>query len=135
MTKPTPKELLKESIRQLEIKQAEEGEQLKVQFKATYESLKLVNLVKSSLKELTNSVEIKNNLFESIVSIVTGYLTKKLMISSTSNPFKKILGALIQLGVTNLVAKNAESIRTYITELIDKFLHPTEEEEVPETEA
>ena len=135
MKKPTPKELLRESIRQLEIKQAEEGELLKVQFKATYESLKLVNLVKSSLKELTNSVEIKNNLFESIVSIVTGYLTKKLMISSSSNPFKKILGALIQLGVTNLVAKNAESIRTYITELIDKFLHPTEEEEVPETEA
>jgi len=135
MTKPTPKELLKESIRQLEIKQAEEGAQLKAQFKETYESLKLVNLIKSSLKEVTESIEIKNSLFESIISIVTGYLTKKLMISSTSNPFKKILGALIQLGVTNLVAKNAESIRTYITELIDKFLHPTEEEEVPETEA
>ena len=135
MAKQTAVESLKGSIRLLEIQQAEEGKILKEQFKATYESLKLVNLVKSSLKELTESVEIKNNLFESIVSIVTGYLTKKLMISSTSNPFKKILGALIQLGVTNLVAKNAESIRTYITELIDKFLHPKEEEEVPETEA
>ena len=135
MAKQTAVESLKGSIRLLEIQQAEEGKILKEQFKATYESLKLVNLVKSSLKELTESVEIKNNLFESIVSIVTGYLTKKLMISSSSNPFKKILGALIQLGVTNLVAKNAESIRTYITELIDKFLHPTEEEEVPETEA
>lgn len=134
MTKPTPKELLKESIRQLEIKQAEEGEQLKAQLRATYESMKLVNLVKSSLKELTDSVEIKNNLFETIVSIVTGYLTKKLMISSSSNPFKKILGVLIQLGVTNLVAKNAEAIRTYITELIDKFMHPAVEE-VPEPEA
>ena len=135
MAKQTAVESLKGSIRLLEIQQAEEGKILKEQFKATYESLKLVNLVKSSLKELTESVEIKNNLFESIVSIVTGYLTKKLMISSSSNPFKKILGALIQLGVTNLVAKNAESIRTYITELIDKFLHPKEEEEVPETEA
>ena len=134
MTKPTPKELLKESIRQLELKQAEEGEQLKAQFKATYESLKLVNLLKSSLKEVTESVEIKNNLFETIVSIVTGYLTKKLMISSSTNPFKKILGVLIQLGVTNLVAKNAETIRTYITELINKFMHPAVEE-VPEPEA
>ena len=134
MTKPTPKELLHESIRQLEIRQAEEGEQLKAQLRATYESMKFVNLVKSSLKDLTDSVEIKNNLFETIVSIVTGYLTKKLMISSSSNPFKKILGVLIQLGVTNLVAKNAETIRTYITELIDKFLHPAVEE-VPEPEA
>jgi len=132
MAKQTAAESLKESIRLLEIQQAEEGKILKEQFKATYESLKLVNLVKSSLKELTDSVEIKNNLFESIVSIFTGYLTKKLMISSTSNPFKKILGALIQLGVTNLVAKNAETIRIYITELIDRFLHP--KEEVPETE-
>lgn len=133
MAKQTAVESLKESIRLLEIQQAEEGKILKEQFKATYESLKLVNLVKSSLKDLTDSVEIKNNLFESIVSIVTGYLTKKLMISSTSNPFKKILGVLIQLGVTNLVAKNAETIRFFITELIDRFLHP--KEEVPETEA
>lgn len=132
MANQTAVESLKESIRLLEIQQAEEGKILKEQFKITYESLKLVNLVKSSLKELTDSVEIKNNLFESIVSIVTGYLTKKLMISSNSNPFKKILGALIQLGVTNLVAKNAETIRFYITEFIDRFLHP--KEEVPETE-
>lgn len=132
MTQQTAAEKLKESIRLLEIRQAEEGKELKEQFKATYESLKLVNLVKNSLKELTDSVEIKNNLFESIVSIVTGYLTKKLMVSSSSNPFKKILGALIQLGVTNLVAKNAETIRFFITELIDRFMHP--KEEVPETE-
>lgn len=132
MAKQTAVESLKESIRLLEIQQAEEGKILKEQFKATYESLKLVNLVKSSLSELTNSVEIKNNLFETIVSIVTGYLSKKLMINSTSNPFKKILGVLIQLGVTNLVAKNAETIRFFITELIDRFLHP--KEEVPETE-
>ena len=132
MAKQTAVESLKESIRLLEIQQAEEGKILKEQFKATYESLKLVNLVKSSLADLTNSVEIKNNLFETIVSIVTGYLSKKLMINSTSNPFKKILGVLIQLGVTNLVAKNAETIRFFITELIDRFLHP--KEEVPETE-
>ena len=135
MAKQTAVESLKGSIRLLEIQQAEEGKILKEQFKITYESLKLVNLVKSSLKELTNSVEIKNNLFESIVSVLSGYITKKLMISSKSNPFMKISGLVLQFGVTNLVAKNAESIRTYITELIDKFLHPKEEEEVPETEA
>ena len=134
MTKPTPKELLKESIRQLEIKQAEEGEQLKAQFKETYESLKLVNLIKNSLKEVTESIEIKNSLFESIVSVLSGYVTKKLMISSKSNPFMKIIGLILQFGVTNMVAKNAETIRTYIAELIDKFLHPAAEE-VPEPEA
>ena len=132
MAKQTAVESLKESIRLLEIQQAEEGKILKEQFKATYESLKLVNLVKSSLKDLTDSVEIKNNLFESIVSIVTGYISKKLMIKSDGNILKKILGLIVQFGVTNLVAKNAETIRIFITEVIDRFLHP--KEEVPETE-
>ncbi|MDD2306326.1 MAG: hypothetical protein PHP53_16605 [Prolixibacteraceae bacterium] len=136
MAKQTAVDSLKESIRLLEIQQAEEGQILKEQFKITYESLKLVNLVKSSLKELTDSVEIKTNLFESIVSIFTGYLSKKLTIKSDGNIFKRILGLVVQFGVTNLVAKNAETIRIFITEFIDRFLHPKEEkEEIPETEA
>ena len=133
MAQQTAKEALQESIHQLEIRQAEEGEQLKEQFKITYESLKFVNLIKSSIRDLTESVEIKNTLFESIVSVFSGYVTQKLMVSSKSNPFKKIMALILQFGVTNLVAKNAEVIRTYLTQLIDKFLHP--KEEVPEAEA
>ena len=132
MTQPTAKEKLRDSIRQLEIQQVREGEELKAQFKATYESLKLVNLVKSSLKEVTESVEIKNTLFESIISVVSGYLSRKLMVNKNSNPFLKIVGLVMQFGITNLVAKNAEVIRMYVTELIDKFLHP--KEETPEAE-
>lgn len=135
MTQPTAKEKLRDSIRQLEIQQAREGEELKAQFKATYESLKLVNLVKSSLKEVTESVEIKNTLFESIISVISGYVSRKLMVNKNSNPFLKIVGLVMQFGITNLVAKNAEVIRMYVTELIDKFLHPKEEAPEAETEA
>lgn len=127
MTQPTAKEKLLDSIRQLEIQQTREGEELKAQFKATYESLKLVNLVKSSLKEVTESVEIKNSLFESIISVVSGYVSRKLMVSKKSNPFAKIVALVVQMGVTKLVANNAEVIREYITQMIDKYLHPKEE--------
>jgi len=133
MKKQSAREALRESIRLLEIQQAHEGEELKAQFKATYESLKLVNLVKSSLKEVTESVEIKNTLFESIISVVSGYVSRKLMVNKNSNPFLKIVGLVMQFGITNLVAKNAEVIREYITQLIDKFLHP--KEETPEAQA
>lgn len=124
---------LKESIRLLEIKQTEEGEILKQQFRITLESFKPVNLIKNSIKELTGSSEIKTTLFETIVSIITGYITKKIMIKSDGNPFLKIIGVMLQFGVTSVIAKNAESIRNFITQLIDKFLHPAEET-VPETE-
>jgi len=135
MAKQSAVDSLKESIRLLEIRQVEEGQALKEQFRITYESLKPLNLIKSSLNELTSSVEIKNSLFETIVSILTGYLTKKMMVSSKSNPFMKILGALLQFGVTSIVAKNAESIRNYIMGIIDRFIQPEEQEEdIPETE-
>ena len=135
MAKQSAVDSLKESIRLLEIRQAEEGQALKEQFRITFESLKPVNLLKSSIRELTGSAEIKNSLFETIVSILTGYLTKKMMVSPKSNPFMKILGAVLQFGVTSLVAKNAESIRNYIMGLIDRFMNPVDEapEEVPET--
>ena len=133
MEKLSAVDSLKESIRLLEIRQAEEEEILKEQFKITYESLKPVNLIKSSLHEILGSHEIKNNLFETMVSIFTGFISKKIMVSSKSNFFTKIMGAMLQFGVTTIVAKNAESIRIFIIDLIDKFLHP-EEKEIPETE-
>jgi hypothetical protein len=119
---------LKESIRLLEIRQAEEGKILKDQFRITYESLKPVNLIKNSLKELANSAEIKNSLLKTIVSLVSGYFTQKLVVSSKSNLFTKLLGVLMQFGVTNLVSKNSEIIRNFISNLIEKYLSPSEEE-------
>ena len=134
MVKQSAVDSLKESIRLLEIRQAEEGEQLREQFKITYESLKPVNLIKNSLKDIVNSAEVKNSLFETVISLVSGYLTQKFIVNSKSNVFVKLLGVLMQFGITNLVSKNAETIRTFITNLIEKYTTPAEEE-IPETEA
>ena len=135
MAKQNAVDSLKESIRILEIRQTEEGRQLNAQLKITYESLKPINLIKNSVKELAESFEIKNNLFETVISIVSGYLTQKFIVNSKSNIFVKLLGILMQYGVTNLVSKNAETVRSFISDLIEKFLHRTDEEyEVPETE-
>jgi len=133
MAKENEIEKLHESIRLLEIKQAEEGEILKAQFKVTYESLKPVNLIKNSLKEITSSAELKGDLFESVIALVSGFVTRKLMVSSKSNFFIKVLGLIAQFGVTNLIARNADSIREFLSDLIDKFFKPAEEQS-PETE-
>lgn len=137
MVKQNAVDSLKESIRILEIRQAEEGQQLYAQLRITYESLKPINLIKNSVKELAESFEIKNSLFETIISIVSGFMTQKFIVNSKSNVFMKIFGVLMQFGITNLVSKNAETIRTFISDLIEKFTrnkYEEEEEEVPETE-
>ena len=124
---------LKESIRLLEIKQAEEGAVLKEQFAVTLESLKPINLLKTTIKEMTNAVDLRSNLSETVISILAGYLTKKVMVNSKSGPFIKILGAVLQFGTTSLIAQNADNIREFINRMIDRFLR-TGPEEVPETE-
>ncbi len=124
---------LKESIRLLEIKQAEEGAILKEQFAVTIESLKPINLLKTTIKEMTNSVDLKSNLSETVISIVAGYLTKKMMVNSKSGPFMKILGAILQFGVTSVIAQNADNIRDFLNRMIDRYLR-IEPEEVPEPE-
>jgi hypothetical protein len=128
MIKQKPVDSLRESIRLLEIKQAEEAKILKEQFSVTVESLKPVNLLKSSIKEMTSSADLKNNLFETVFSILGGYLSKKIMVNSKSGPFLKIAGAVLQFGVTTVLAQNAEKIRNYINNLIEKYLQPDPEE-------
>ena len=134
MTKQNAVNSLKESIRRVEIRQAEEGTILKNQFRITYESLKPVNLIKNSMKEIASSVEIKNSVFETIASIVTGYLSQKLIVNSKSNVFMKILGIVMQFGVTNLISKNSEDVRFFLSNLVERFINPSLEEEIPETE-
>ena len=133
MATQTATERLKESIRLLELKQQEEGKILKEQLKITYESLKPVNLIKSSLKEITTSVEIKNDLLGAIMSILSGYFAKRMVAGSNSNVFIKVLGALLQFGVTGLIAKNADAIRSFLSTLIDKMVHPAEETPEPDS--
>jgi len=134
MAKQNAVESLKESIRLLEIRQAEEGEILKQQFKVTYETLKPVNLLKKSLKDITSSAELKGDLFESVVALVSGYVSRKLMVSSKSNFFVKILGLITQFGISNLIARNADTIREFFSGLIDKFFKPAEGQTPPTTE-
>lgn len=111
---------LRESIRLLEIKQAEEEKILKEHLRLTYESLKPVNLLKSTIRDISGSVEIRSGMLETVISILSGYLTQKLIVRPGSNVLTRILGTIMQFGVAGFIAKNAESIRVYMNRLFDK---------------
>jgi len=131
---------LKESIRLLEMRQAEEGKVFREQFQITYESLKPVSLIKSSVKELVSFVEMRAGLLETIVSMLSGYFTQKMVIRSR-NPLMKIFMNFLQLGITGVVDKSIESIRNFIAGQINRFfgfvgekVPQTQEEKVSRTE-
>ena len=128
MSKITTTAELKEAIRLLEIQQKVEGALLKEQFKTTYESLKPVNLIGNTIKELIKSPDLKGDLLTTALSLGAGYLSKKAAVGNTANPLKQLLGTLLQMGVTSLVSKNSDTIKSIGSELFSRLLSPKKTE-------
>jgi hypothetical protein len=112
MKKINQTEILKETILLMKMKQAEELVQLKDQYHYTIESLKPLNLIKNAFGLMATSPEIKGNILSNIVGMTTGYLTKKVLLGSTHNPIKRILGTLLQFVITNVVTKHSDTSKS-----------------------
>lgn len=80
-----------EAIRLLEIKQKEEELLLKEQFIITYESLKPVSLIKSTIKDLMTTPNLNNNILCTVLSIASDYATKKIAIADNKTQFNNYL--------------------------------------------
>ena len=102
---------LEAAISQLEHRQAAEGKILKEQFHYAFESVRPINLIKNTFKEAVESQDIQNNILNTSVGLVAGYLSKTLFEGVSHSPFKKLLGAALLFGITNVVAKNPEVVK------------------------
>lgn len=129
MEKITTVAELKSAIQELENKQAQEWPLLKEQFRTTSESLKPLNLIKSAFKDVTASSGIKDTLLGATVGLTAGYLSKTLIVGASQNPFKKLLGDLLQLGVSTIVSKNPEAIKSLAEGLLN-FVGKKEENNI-----
>lgn len=107
-------------IRELEEKRAKELILLRAQFQTTQESLKPFNLIKSTISEAFSSSEIKKNI--SVIGIGTGLITKKLLVGSSLNPFKNLLGTLLQFAVGNVISKRAKGIKSKVGNFIHFYM-------------
>ena len=112
MQKISSREGLRNAIQLLEIEQNSKGDLLKKQVMLTYESLRPVNLIKNTLKDLFSSSFQDENISGIAAGLTGGYILKKLFIGRSGNPLKKILGSIIQFGITNIIAQNSQLIRS-----------------------
>jgi hypothetical protein len=103
---------LRAAIVQLEIRQAEEGKLLKEQFHLAYESMKPINLIKSTLREVAASGEIKDDVINASVGMTAGYITKAVFQGVTRGPFRNILGTAVMFGVKNIIARNPDAVKS-----------------------
>lgn len=108
MKRTNETETLKEAIQLFKLKQADALFQLKNQYHHTCESLKPLNLIKKAFGQIATSAEFKGNILSKALGIATGYFNRKVLLGSTYNPIKRILGTLLQFVMTNLVKKDSE---------------------------
>jgi hypothetical protein len=103
---------LKNAIQLLEAEQAIKGQVLKEQFLLTFESLKPANLVKNTLSDLVSSPFLIDNLLNIAISLATGFLTKKIIVSASGSIFRKFLGSIMQVGVSSAVRQHPDAIKS-----------------------
>lgn len=108
----TSRDELKNAIQLLEAEQAAKGQLLKDQVFTIYESLKPLNLIKNTLKDLSSSPYLIENIAGSVVGIATGYLSRRIVVGASANIFRKVFGTILQFGITNLVAKKSDAIKS-----------------------
>ena len=110
MRKITVAEALKKSILVLEQRQTDQGILLKEQLTVTYESLKPINFIRKVINEIKSPSVLKDNLIQTATGLISGYLTRKIVVRSSTNPFLRLAGILVQYGVTNFVSNHSASI-------------------------
>jgi hypothetical protein len=103
---------LKSAIQLMEAEQAMKGELLKEQIFTTYESLKPVNLITRTMKDLSSSPYVINSLAGSALGLATGYFSKRIVVGASTNIIRKLIGTALQFGITTLVAKKAVTIKS-----------------------
>ncbi|MDZ4823680.1 MAG: hypothetical protein SH856_09485 [Flavobacteriales bacterium] len=110
---------LRAAILRLEARQQKEGKMLKEQFDLAYESIKPINLIKNTFKEVVASGDLKDQILNSSVGLTAGLISKKIFERGTGNPIKKLIGTAIMFGVKRVVAQHPEVIKSLGTGLMN----------------
>ena len=101
---------LKDAIQLLEVEQGIKELLFKEQFYLTYESLKPINILKKTLKEIGSSPYLIDNISGTAMGLASGFLSKKIFVGASGSIIRKLIGSFLQFGITNVVAQNSNVI-------------------------
>jgi hypothetical protein len=109
LVKRKSSEDLKTAIALLEIKRVAEREAISEQFMIVTDNLKPVNILKRSIHEIAGSFDLKDQLIQTGAGLIAGYLTRKVVVRSSTNPFVRLAAVALQYGVTTYISNNSNA--------------------------
>ena len=96
---------LEQRILELEKIQERQLAELKMSVEGVMESFKPSNMLRTALKDVIESPDIRSTAISTALGIGAGYLGRKLVVGKSGGVFKKITGSAIQFLITNFVRK------------------------------
>ena len=120
---------LKAAIEGLKARRANDLCNLKDEIEIVGEKLKPGNLIKTVFNDVMDLPDLKTNILNSAIGLVTGIFAKKLVIGKTINPIKKLLGFVLETFVATKISKNADEIKSTSGALLKKIFQKKDAEE------
>ena len=102
---------LESRIRELEKVQARQMAELKMSAVGIVESFSPSNMLKSALKDVVQSPDLRSTAINAAIGIGAGFLGKKIYVGNSRNVFKKIAGTAVQFFIANFVRKKIPVIK------------------------
>jgi len=113
MQKITSVDELKNAIQLLETEQKNKGKLLRENVLQVYERLKPANLIRTTIKDLFSSSFQLENISGISAGLASGFLANRLFIGKSGSTLKKLLGSILQYGMTSIIAQKADLIKAF----------------------
>lgn len=117
-----PNEILALRILALEEQKKLELILLKEVIREASTKLNPLEIIKNAIATENNTDGLGTNIVHDLIGMSTGFVSKKLMFGSTTNPFKKIIGSILQFAVAKFVSNHSEKIQAMGEVLFQKLL-------------
>lgn len=104
---------LEAAIEVLRAEKELKGQLLREEYYSASESLKPINILKDTFREGTSSLNLFDGILGIIVGVAAGNLSKNIIVGTSANVFKKLMGSAFQFSVTNIVRRNTKAIKTF----------------------
>ena len=105
MEKTNSIDRLTAAIAATKIRQRQQRLAVDHQVEKMLDGIKPINILNNTLNDFQQMPNVKANVVGSVVSIATGYLSRRLITNNSSNLLMKIGGYALQYAITNFVSK------------------------------
>ena len=112
---------LKTAIALLEIQRDAERVAISEQFSIVTDNLKPVNILKRSIHDIAGAFDLKDKLIQTGAGLIAGYLMRKVVVRTSTNPIVRLAAVALQFGVTNYISDSSNAFGNKMVALFNSL--------------